>query len=57
MGRACEGQSFKNITPFWRVIDERSKVAAKLACGAEKIAELRKGKASCRKGRIKAKGV
>ncbi|HNP21570.1 MAG TPA: hypothetical protein PKM63_10940 [Panacibacter sp.] len=52
-----KGKALKNITPFWRVIDERSKVAAKLACGAEKIAELRKREGILPQGRIKAKGV
>lgn len=37
-----KGKAVKNITPFWRVIDERSKVAAKLACGVDAVKDLRK---------------
>lgn len=37
-----KGKALKSITPFWRVIDEKSKIAAKLACGTETIKDLRK---------------
>jgi hypothetical protein len=37
-----KGKALKNITPFWRVIDEKSKIAAKLACGVDTIKLLRK---------------
>lgn len=37
-----KGKSWKNITPFWRAMDEKSKLAKKLSFGTELIAELRK---------------
>lgn len=40
--RHLAGESLQTITPFWRVIEPDSPLAAKLACGAEFIAQQRK---------------
>lgn len=37
-----KGKPWKNITAFWRVINEKSNLAKKLSFGAELVAELRK---------------
>ena len=37
-----EGKSLKQITPFWRVIDENSPTAKKLSFGKDLLLEMRK---------------
>ena len=36
------GASVSKITPFWRIVDEKSTVAKKLSCGVEFISKQRK---------------
>jgi hypothetical protein len=36
-----EGKDLATITPFWRVVDAKSKVAAKLTCGPEFVDQMR----------------
>jgi len=38
----AQGLSWNKVTPFWRVIDDKSKLAKKLSFGAEVVRELRK---------------
>ncbi|HRI89852.1 MAG TPA: hypothetical protein PK869_16375 [Candidatus Hydrogenedentes bacterium] len=40
--RHLAGEPVEAITPFWRIIDPASLLAAKLACGVEFIAKQRK---------------
>ncbi|MEO1054295.1 MAG: hypothetical protein AAFX87_26900 [Bacteroidota bacterium] len=40
-----QGIPVENITPFWRIIDENSSLAKKLACGPEFIKEQREREA------------
>jgi hypothetical protein len=35
-----EGRPFDAVAPFWRVIRPGSKIAAKLSCGADRLADL-----------------
>ena len=37
-----QGIAWNKVTPFWRVIDDKSKLAKKLSFGAEVVHELRK---------------
>jgi hypothetical protein len=37
-----QGISWAKVTPFWRVIDEKSKLSKKLSFGADLLHELRK---------------
>ena len=37
-----DGKPADKITPFWRLIDEKSPVAKKLSCGAAFVAKMRK---------------
>lgn len=37
-----EGASVKEITPFWRIVDEKSPIAKRLSCGVEFIKRQRK---------------
>jgi hypothetical protein len=39
--RHMQGMPWNRITPFWRVIDERSKLAAKLSFGPDIVHERR----------------
>lgn len=36
------GASVSDVTPFWRIVDEKSPLAKKLSCGAEFISKQRK---------------
>lgn len=36
-----EGKDVAQITPFWRVVDAKSKVAARLSCGPEFLTQMR----------------
>jgi hypothetical protein len=36
------GKPAEKITPFWRLIDEKSPIAKKLSCGAAFVAKMRK---------------
>lgn len=38
-----QGQPLANITPFWRILDEKSNAARKLACGVDFIVQQRCG--------------
>ena len=35
------GKSWDEVTPFWRVLDAKSKAAAKLSCGPQFLTEMR----------------
>ena len=35
------GKSLVEITPFWRLLDEKSKAAKKLSCGPEFLTQMR----------------
>lgn len=35
------GKSIEQVTPFWRVLDERSKATKKLSCGQDLLSRLR----------------
>ncbi|MBC6399463.1 MAG: hypothetical protein GDA37_00305 [Ekhidna sp.] len=36
------GKNIENVTPFWRIVDPKSKLATKLECGIEFIENQRK---------------
>jgi hypothetical protein len=36
-----EGKDLSTVTPFWRVLDAKSKAAAKLSCGPEFLTQMR----------------
>jgi hypothetical protein len=36
------GKALSEITPFWRVLDEKSKAGKKLTCGTDFLAEMRR---------------
>jgi hypothetical protein len=36
------GKPANKITPFWRLINEKSPIARKLSCGAEFVAKMRR---------------
>jgi hypothetical protein len=37
-----DGKPVDKITPFWRLIDEKSPIAKKLSCGAAFVAKMRR---------------
>jgi hypothetical protein len=37
-----DGKPVEKITPFWRLIDEKSPIAKKLSCGAAFVARMRR---------------
>jgi hypothetical protein len=39
------GTDLSEITPFWRVLDARSKAGKKLSCGTDFLTEMRKAEA------------
>jgi hypothetical protein len=36
-----EGKDLSQVTPFWRVLDAKSKAAAKLSCGPDFLTQMR----------------
>lgn len=40
-----EGTSVEKITPFWRVLDAKSKAAKKLSCGPDFLTHMRESEA------------
>ena len=37
-----DGKPVAKITPFWRLVDDKSPIAKKLSCGAEFVAKMRR---------------